>query len=427
MFEALQERAAGVGPIRIGLVGAGRMGLGIARQLRRVPGMELRWIADIDLKAAEAAARAYGAASVVLRPGDPPPGAGTLAIAADAFALVGTVPELAVDVLVESTNTIGFAVRICEAAIDSGADIVLMNAEVDLALGASLRRRARERRRIVTSDAGDQHGVLARMIDEVRLWGLDVAMAGNIKGFLDRYATARGLDHEARIRKLDPVQCCAYTDGTKLNIEMALVANGTGLVPPQPGMRGPRMRHVSEALAAFDFSAQRGQGVVDYILGAEPGGGVFLVARSDDPLEREFLQYYKMGDGPFYVLYRPYHLCSFETPVAIAKAVLHRESVLEPRHGRVADVYAHAKRDIEAGEPIPVGVGGDHCYGLIDRCAVADRAGQVPIAMLEGERNHQARAARRLRRDEAVHFDDVVLPQSDLTARCLAEIGAAAR
>ncbi len=421
MYDLLRQRAGQGARIGVALVGAGRMGFGIAHQLRRVPGMELRCVVDIDLAAAEAAARAYGAPYVVVRPQDAFP-RGAVAVATDAFGLIGAGKEFGIDVLVESTNTIGFAARICETAITSGVDVVLMNAEVDLALGPALQRQAERNGRIVTSDAGDQHGVLARMIDEIRLWGLDIAMAGNIKGFLDRYATARGLEHEARIRKLNPVQCCAYTDGTKLNIEMALVANGTGLVPPVPGMRGPRLRHVNEVLGAFDFARHANEGVVDYILGAEPGGGVFVVGHGEDPLARDFLDYYKMGAGPFYLFYRPYHLCSLETPWAIASAVCLRQPVLRPAHGRVADVYAYAKRDIEAGEAIPAGIGGDHCYGLIDRCATADRDGRVPIALLEGEGAHQARARRRIAKDQPLGHDDVRLPETELTALCLAEI-----
>lgn len=422
MYALLRQRAEGGERIGVALVGAGRMGLGIAHQLRRVPGVELRCVADIDLAAAEAAARAYGAPYAVIRADDATPPRGTVLVATDAFSLIGARPEIGIDVLVESTNTIGFAARICETAMRSGADVVLMNAEVDLALGPALQRQAERHGRVITSDAGDQHGVLARMIDEIRLWGLDIAMAGNIKGFLDRYATARSLEHEARIRKLNPIQCCAYTDGTKLNIEMALVANGTGLVPPAVGMRGPRLRHVSEVLEAFDFVPHAQEGVVDYILGAEPGGGVFVVGYGDDPLQRDFLDYYKMGKGPFYLFYRPYHLCSLETAWAIASAVCLRQPVLGPRMGRVADVYSYAKRDIEAGEAFPVGIGGDHCYGLIERCAAADREGRVPIALLEAEGGAQARARRRIRRDQPLTYDDLRLPDTELTAACLAEI-----
>jgi predicted homoserine dehydrogenase-like protein len=121
---------------------------------------------------------------------------------------------------------------------------VVLNAEVDLALGPILHDTAVRNGTVVMSDAGDQHGVLARMIDEIRLGSFRIVMAGNIKGFLNRYATAASLEREARIRNLDPIQCCAYTDGTKLNVEMGLIANGAGLVPWVPGMEGPKAKDV---------------------------------------------------------------------------------------------------------------------------------------------------------------------------------------
>lgn len=326
---------------------------------------------------------------------------------------------LEADVLVEATNTIGFAAEVCLAAIERDLHLVLMNAEVDLALGPLLHRRAAARDLVVTSDAGDQHGVLARMIDEIRLWGFRIVMAGNIKGFLDRYATADGLLEEAAKRRLNPIQCCAYTDGTKLGVEMALIANAEGLVPFVPGMEGPRAGDVREVFEHFDFDRYAAlpggaEGVVDYILGAEPGGGVFVVGHCDDPLQQQYLWYYKLGDGPYYLFYRPYHLCHLETTRAIARAVLDGEPILRPAHGRVADVYAYAKRDLRAGESVPHGIGGNHFYGLIERCAEADAADRVPIVLLDADTGQPAVLKRALARDEPVTFADLALPESRL-------------
>ncbi|MFQ5460772.1 MAG: homoserine dehydrogenase, partial [Anaerolineae bacterium] len=241
-----------------------------------------------------------------------------------------------------------------------------------------------------------------------------VVMAGNIKGFLNRYATAESLDYEARIRNLNPVQCCAYTDGTKLGVEMALVAGATGLAPWVPGMEGPRAEHVLEVFHLFDFDRYGPDGVVDYILGAQPGGGVFVVGYCEDPTQAAYLKYYKMGDGPYYLFYRPYHLCHLETPRAIALAALFGKSVLDPTYGRVADVYAHAKRDVAAGEKVDHGIGGDQFYGLIERCRTADVDGRVPIALLEAEGEVRAVARRPMRRDEALRWDDVEIPDTEL-------------
>jgi predicted homoserine dehydrogenase-like protein len=291
-----------------------------------------------------------------------------------------------------------------------------MNAEVDLALAPLLADAAARRGVVVTSDAGDQHGVLARMVDEILFWGFEITMVGNIKGFLDRHATARSLEHEARIRRLNPVQCCAYTDGTKLNVEMALLANGLGLSPSRRGMQGPRLARVEDVLAHFDFEAYRGQGVVDYILGAEPGGGVFVVGRCEDKVQREYLSYYKLGDGPHYLFFRPYHLCHLETTRAIARAALYGKPVLQAT-GRVAGVYAFAKRDVAAGEILAQGIGSDLAYGLIERAEVAENERLLSITSLEGEGAALPRFRRAVRRDEPIRIDDVELPDTTFQRR----------
>ena len=409
MLRALRQLESEGKPIRVALVGAGAMGVGIAWQIGRTPGMRLVAIADIDPTAAHRAAQAYrppAHRSQPSAPGDP-------LVIDDALSLLAQ-EAVGFDVLVEATNTIGFAAEVCLAAIKRGVHVVLMNAEVDLAFGPLLLSEAQRHGVVVTSDAGDQHGVLMRMIEEIESWAFRIVMAGNIKGYLDRHATAQGLLEEARIRNLNPVQCCAYTDGTKLNIEMALVANGTGLLPSARGMIGPAARRVEEVLELFDFDQYPQTGVVDYILGAEPGGGVFVVGHCDDPLQQQYLKYYKLGAGPYYLFYRPYHLCHLETTRAIALAALYSRPVLQPTHAFTADVYAFAKREILPGEVAAHGIGGDHAYGLVDRCTVADQENMLPIALLEAHLGKVPRFRRAIPRDQPIRFEDVELPASPL-------------
>lgn len=416
MLEDLRERESRDEPIRVALVGAGSMGVGIAWQVAHTPGMRLVSVTDTDSEAALRAAEAYGGPAQVMGPDDPLPAEGGVIVTQSPFFLLDR-PELAIDVLVEATNTVGFAAEVSLAAMRHGIHVVLMNAEVDLALGPLLHHEAARHGVVVTSDAGDQHGVLMRMIEEIEMWSFRIVMAGNIKGFLDRYATAESLAHEAAIRNLNPVQCCAYTDGTKLGVEMAIVANATGLVPWVAGMEGPRARDVHDVFEVFDFDRYGDVGVVDYILGAEPGGGVFVVGHCDDPLQAEYLRYYKMGEGPYYLFYRPYHLCHLETTRAIALAALYGRAVLRPAHGRVADVYAFARSDVPAGAEIEHGIGGDWFYGLIERADDADGGGRVPIALLEASQAGRARVARALFRDQPLTYDDVVLPESSIVRR----------
>ncbi len=334
----------------------------------------------------------------------------------------GVFERHSVDVFVESTNSIQSALSFCEAAIESKAHVVLMNAEVDLAFGPYLMKLAREQGVLMSSDAGDQHGVLAKMIEEIELWGFEVVQAGNIKGFLNEYATAESLAHEAKIRNLNPVQCCAYTDGSKLSIEMAVLGNAFGYVPTKAGMEGPRAQKVEEALEFFDFDSYPKEGVVDYLLGAEPGGGVYVVGKSASEFQKPYLKYYKLiktGDdkeGDYYLFYRPYHLCHLETPQVIYKVVEEGEALLAPWKGRVTEVYAYAKGDFPAGTKIEEAIGSDVVYGMIGK--VAESQGQVPQAVLECE-GEKPVLERAVVKDQAIVFDDVKWPDRSLLDKYL--------
>lgn len=405
MIESLKQRESEGKRIRVGLIGAGAMGTGIVWQVTKTPGMEIAFIGDINRAAAENALKVSGA--------DP----SRVVISDDPITLLESDAAIDIDVLVEASNTIGAAARYCFAAIRRKVHVVLMNAEVDLALGILLQHEADKAGVVVTSDAGDQHGVLKTMIDEIQLWGFKIVQAGNIKGFLKRDATAESLQKEAAKRNLSVIQCCAYTDGTKLNIEMACIANSVGLTPTKPGMLGPLADDVREVLDLFDLKSYGTEGHVDYILGAEPGGGVYVIGHCDDPLQGEYMHYYKMGSGPYFLFYRPYHLCHVETPRAIAEAVIRKRAILKPDAGRLTDVYAYAKRDVSAGEEIEHGIGGDLFYGLIEVCADADAAQKVPITLLEGDQGLHAKTKTDLPKGTALTMADVALPDTYLVKR----------
>jgi predicted homoserine dehydrogenase-like protein len=280
---------------------------------------------------------------------------------------------------------------------------VLMNSEVDLIFGPALVRAAAEHGLICTSCDGDQHGVIKRLLDEITLWGFEPVLAGNVKGFLDRAANPTTIVPEADKRNLDYRMCTSYTDGTKLSIEMALVANAYGLRTAVPGMLGPPARHVSEALDLFDFASIRegGSAVVDYVLGAEPGGGVFVVGASDDPYQRDMLEYYKMGKGPFYLFYRPYHLCHVEAMRSVAEAVLDQRPLLQPTRGFRTNVIAYAKTDLHAGDSCD-GIGGYTCYGMIENAPPDGTTDGLPICLAE-----DVVLARDIARDERITIEDL--------------------
>lgn len=366
--------------IPIAIVGTGAMGKGLLYQSTITPGIRCVAIADVRIDAAIAAATHTGRPYRVVSSLAEMHGAiaeGAIAVADDGDLLARC--ELA-DALVEASSSITPAARFSITALEHGKHLVLMNSEIDLVFGPYLLELARRQRVTYSSCDGDQHGVIRRLVDELQLWGLELVMGGNIKGFLDRYSDPVKIVPEADKRNLDYRMATAYTDGTKLSIEMALLANALGLRTLVPGMRGPRANSVTEVFDLFDFEAIRAGGfaVVDYILGAEPDGGVFAVGYCGDAYQRSMLAYYKMGRGPFYLLYRPYHLCHVEAMAGIASACLDGESLLQPDRGLRTNVVAYAKRHLPAGTRLD-GLGGFTCYGQIENSGDLDAG--LPICI----------------------------------------------
>jgi len=417
MLRELQQLEAQGTPLRVILVGAGKMGRGIALQIQCTPGMRVAAIVDCNVQSAVQAAKTAGCEAVRYTGGKPPsPAAGQVVISREVLPLIEANP-LGADVLVEATNSVTAGVRTVECALENRVNVVLTNSEVDLLLGTWLHGLAEEKGALITSDAGDQPGVIVRMIEEIRLWGFDIRMAGNIKGFLNRYATAEDIDEWAREYNLSPSMCVSFTDGTKVNIEMALIANATGLRPWCRGMEGPTAGHVSEALEKFDFTRYGDGGVVDYVLGAQPGGGVFVVGYCDVPLQRSYMRYYKQGEGPYYVFYRPYHLCHIETPRAIAGMCLFGRKAMAPDFGRVAGVATFAKRDLKKGTRFRQAIGSDLFYGMIDTNEALERDGAAPVALLEAPEGNVITLGRDVARDEMIRFEDVEIPEGVLLER----------
>ena len=402
MLQELKQREKDGSPIQVGLIGAGAMGLGIAYQVGKTPGMQLSFVADLDPKAAEQAAALAGGSTRALTDG--------MAALQD--------PAIPCDVFVESTNAISAAFDYCMAAIERNAHCILMNAEVDAIFGFLLREEARKQGVVVTSDAGDQHGVLARMMEEIEMWDFEIIQAGNMKGFLDRHQTLEGIADIARKLNLSVEQCLAYTDGSKLNIEMSIIANEYGLTPFKPGMEGPRADKVQQVLDLFDFDAYQGQGRIDYILGAsEHPSGVYVVGRCDSEFQQDLLNYYKVtNQHPYYVFLRPYHLCHLETPRAIALAALYGKAVCNLRAGRVTDTFAFAKKNLATGESVQHAIGGDQVYGLVEATADADPADHVPQGLLhiEGQPD-RATIKRTVEKDVPLSWDDVDIPANPMT------------
>lgn len=399
--------------IRVGVVGCGAMGTGVAWQVARTPGMEVVFLGDLSPAALTKAAQSTGLEEVeVENPAAPPARSdGQVWTTTDTLAMLKAVE---IDAMVECTNSIHEAYQYCLAAIEQGAHVVLMNAEVDLALGPMLAREAERAGVVVTSDAGDQHGVLATMADEIELWGFRIVQAGNMKGFLDRHADAEHARPWAEKQKGSVIQTVSYTDGSKMNIEQAIIGNYLGLIPFKPGMEGPKCGDIRDVLDVFDFDKYGGQGRVDYTEGVSwPGGGVYIVGHCDDDRQDFLLNYYKVtSKRPYYLFFRPYHLCHVETPRAIAQCYFDRHPVIPPPSVRLNDVFAYAKKDLKTGDTIHHAIGGDEVYALVDEAAPAAASNHVPVYWLEPIGGKTATVTKAIAKDTPLRFSDLEIPST---------------
>lgn len=419
MFGLLDQLRTRQNPIRIGIAGIGSIGTGMVLQAHITPGMTCVAIADVKLDRAIAAAEGFQLDYEVVSTSASMQDAirqGKLAVTDDAE-LVARCEML--DVFIEATSSITGGASYGQAALETDTHLVMMNYEADLMFGPLLLHQADSRGLVYTVADGDQPAVLRRLIAEMQFMGFDLVMAGNIKGFLDRYTNPSRIIPEADKRGLDYKMCSSYTDGTKLAVEMAVLANGMGLRTDVPGMHGPRMQSIYEVFDHYDFESiwRDRQGVVDYVLGATPKGGVFAIGHTDTPYQQDTLAWFPpdMGPGPFYLFYRPYHLGHFESMATVAEAVVNRRPVLRPDHGFQTNVYAYARRPIKAGETLD-GIGGYAAYGVIENCSENQDSPGLPICLAE-----EVSATRDIPKDAKICMDDVRFAEDDVALRLYKE------
>jgi predicted homoserine dehydrogenase-like protein len=198
-------------------------------------------------------------------------------------------------------------------------------------------------------------------------------------------------------------------------MEMAVVANATGFGVGQRGMYGPRCTHVTEAIDLFPTDQLLDGGLVDFVLGAEPGPGVFVLGYNEHPILQQYANYFKMGEGPLYVFYVPYHLPHLEVPLTVARAALFQDAAVAPIGGPVCDVITAAKRDLKAGETLD-GIGGFTCYGMIENSDVCQAENLLPMGLSQG-----CCLKRDVPRDYAITYADVELPKGRLCDKLRAE------
>jgi predicted homoserine dehydrogenase-like protein len=416
---ALAAREEQGKPIRVGMLGAGFMGQGLTNQIvHSVPGMRMSAIYSRNAARGLAVYAYAGRPDAVVASTETQLAdalaAGKPVVTEDAFLLARSG---GLDVLVDVTGSVEFGANVFMEGFRHKKDVVLMNAELDATIGPIMQVHAARHGVILSACDGDEPGVQMNLCRWVRGLGLTPRVIGNIKGLQDPYRNPTTQKGFAEKWGQNPAMVTSFADGSKISFEQAIVANATGFVVRSRGMsRGLEYRDdVMKIGQIYDVEElRRLGGIVDYVVGT-PLTKVFVLAEHDDPKQRHYLSLYKMGDGPLYPFFIPYHLVHFETPMSIARVVLFRDSLAKPLGGPVVEVCAVAKTPLTAGTVLDD-------YGMYMTYGEAVNAGEMsagrylPEGLVEG-----CRLKRAVAKDAVITYDDVELPPDRLADRLRAE------
>ncbi|GAA4438063.1 NAD(P)-dependent oxidoreductase [Pontibacter saemangeumensis] len=419
---ALAKRQAENKPVRVAMVGAGFMGRGIALQIcKYTQGMELVAIANRDTAKAK---QAYTQADVLevqevnnVAQLEENIRNGKYSITGDAILLC---EAEGIDAIIEVTGAVEFGTNVALRAIQHGKHIIMMNAEVDGTVGPILKVYADKAGVVFTNADGDQPGVEMNLFRFVKGLGVKPVLCGNIKGLHDPYRNPTTQEGFAKKWGQNPAMVTSFADGSKISFEQAIVANGTGMQVAKRGMHGPTvasgtpLKDVVQSLYPLEDLIE-GPGIVDYVVGAEPGPGVFVLGTHDNPIQQHYLNLYKLGEGPLYLFYTPYHLCHFEVPNTVARAVLFNDAALTPIGKPYVEVVATAKTDLKAGQVID-GIGHYMTYGLCENASTTAEQNLLPIGVAEG-----CVLKRDIPKDQVLTYDDVILPEGRTVDKLRAE------
>ena len=416
---ALQAREAQGSPIRVGILGAGFMSQGLTNQITNAtPGMCVVAISNRKLHRALDVFRYAGHEDIVIadsqrkldeaiRVNKPVATEDALLLARSEF----------IDVLVDITGSVEFGAHVVLEAFKHGKDVVLMNAEIDATIGPILQVHAKKYGVILSACDGDEPGVQMNLYRWVKGLGLIPRVIGNVKGLQDPYRNPTTQKGFAERWGQNPAMVTSFADGSKISFEQTIVANATGFKVRSRGMsrgleyRGDIMQ--IGKLYEIDEVRQLG-GIIDYVVGT-PLTKVYVLAEHTDPKQQDYLNLYKMGEGPLYSFFIPYHLVHFEVPNAIARVVLFRDSLAPPLAGPVVEVCAVAKRDLKAGEILD-DYGMYMTYGEAVNVDEMSRQQYLPEGLVEG-----CMVKRDITKDTVLTYRDVELPPNRLADRLRAE------
>lgn len=416
--ELLKQRHDQGNPIKIALVGAGAAARMIALHLLVAPPKGIRLVA-IGNRTLAHAKQAYAEAGVTSVTTATTVGALEAAIARGVSAVTDNAMLVCeagdVDAIVDATGSVEYGARLATYAIQNRKHLILVNSELDATLGPILKVQADRAGITITNADGDEPGVAMTLLRYLRTIGLEPVAAGNLKGMVDRYRTPDTQRGFAAEYAMNPNIVTSFADGTKLAMEATVLANATGFKVGQRGMYGPRCAHVKEMVDHLPLSQLLAGGLVDYALGAEPHTGAFVIVHEEHPLKQKHLGYLKMGKGPLYVFYTPFHLPHIQLASTLARAVLAQDATVAPLGGPVCEVAAVAKKALKRGELLD-GVGGFATYGVIENSAAFNAEELLPMGLSEG-----CRLTRDIARDEPIRCADVEIPEGRLSDKLHAE------
>ena len=389
-LQALEDAGT---PIHVSLIGCGQMGKDIIAQIREMVGIVCDIVVDLQPETVLDGYRQAGYADDQIVVTDDLAEAEAAVAAGRKVATTDyrlAVAAAQTQVVIDATGSPEMGARVTMECIFHKRHIVMMNVECDVTIGPLLRRLCQQAGIVYSLTAGDEPGSILEIYRFAKALGFRVVAAGKGKNNpLDIYANP-GMPEwrdKAAARRMNARMLVEFVDGSKTMIEMCAVSNATGLVPDVRGMHGPH-GDAEDLAKVFSLKSQGGildrEGVVDYGIG-KIAPGVFVVVTTDNQRIIDGLVQRDMGSGPNYLLYRPYHLCSIETPITAAQAVIYGESTAHPLPHRTSECITVAKKDLKAGETLDAI--GEYCYrASIELASVAREGNMLPVGLAKGAR-----------------------------------------
>ena len=416
---ALRARQEQGKPIRVAILGAGFMSQGLTNQIvHSVPGMRMVALFSRQVKKGFHIYNYASFSDIVIATTqdqlEDAIRAGKPVVTEDAFLLARSSQ---IDIIVDTTGSVEFGAQLVLEAFKHHKDVVLMNAEIDATIGPILQTYAAKQGAILSACEGDEPGVQMNLYRWVKGLGLTPRVMGNIKGLQDPYRNPTTQKGFAEKWGQNPAMVTSFADGSKISFEQAIVANATGFVVKSRGMsRGAEYKEdVMKIGKLYNIDElRRLGGIVDYVVGT-PLTKVYCLAEHPDPKQQHYLNLYKMGDGPLYSFFIPYHLVHFEVHNAIARVVLFRDSIAKPLAGPVVEVCAVAKRDLKPGEILD-DYGMYMTYGEAVNTDEMSAKRYLPEGLVEG-----CKLKRDVNKDAVITYDDVQLPPNRVADRLRAE------